>query len=215
MERSLADVLENGDERIIGRSRQFLSAVLIALITIKGKVHIILEKRAFGIKQGGEISFPGGKFEKDDRNTRNTAVRESVEELGISCENIEVLGKFGTLVNPSGVILDAYVGKINISQLSEIKYNRAEVEKIILVPMDFFLNTSPKVEKIAMENIPLFSAKELKLPKRYEKSWAGRAREVYFYSYQNEVIWGMTAEIIYEFVQELKRNGKLHMEGLK
>lgn len=51
-----------------------------------------------------------------------------------------------------------------------------------------------------MENRPLFSTSELRLPARYGNPWLGRAREVYFYNYQGEIIWGLTAEIIHEFV---------------
>ena len=69
-----------------------------------------------------------------------------------------------------------------------------------MIPIKFFQNNNPRVEKIGLENRPLFSTSELKLPARYGNSWLGRAREVYFYNYQGETIWGLTAEIIYEFI---------------
>lgn len=201
MREKLLDVLIDGEKRIIGQSRYITSAVFIGIVEIEKKEYIILEKRALHIRQGGEISFPGGKYEFEDMSTEYTAIRETVEELGIKRENIEMLGKFGNLVSPNGMILEVYVGYINIKNIADIKYNPDEVEKVILVPIEFFIENKPRIEKIGMENIPMFSTSELRLPERYGNSWTGRPREVYFYNYQGEIIWGLTAEIIYEFIQ--------------
>lgn len=198
-------VIEGGNKRIIGEKKYVISAVLIAISRLNGKECVILEKRASNIRQGGEISFPGGKFDTTDITTENTAVRECVEELGVANEKIKMIGKFGTLVNPSGMILEVYVGYIDIESIEELNYNRAEVERVLSVPLKFFIETEPRVEKIGVENIPMFSIQELRLPKRYGKSWSGNPRDVYFYNFEGEVIWGMTAEILYEFVQSLKK----------
>lgn len=203
MEKKLLEILRDGENRIIGREKYVVSAVLLGIVRREEREYIVLEKRALHIRQGGEISFPGGKFDKNDQNTKNTAIRETIEELGILKENIEVIGKFGTLVNPSGMLIDVYAGYLNIKSEDEIKYNVEEVEKVLMVPLDFFKENIPRVEKIGMENKPLFSVTELKLPERYASSWLGKSRDVYFYNYQGEVIWGITAEIIYEFIKRL------------
>lgn len=204
MRDKLLKTLIDGEKRIIGQSRYVSSAVFIGIARIEEKEFIILEKRALHIRQGGEISFPGGKYDVEDKTTEYTAIRETIEELGITRDKIEMLGKFGSLVSPNGIILEVYVGYINIQNIEEVKYNSAEVEKVILVPLDFFLENPPRVEMIGMENIPMFSTSELKLPERYGNSWTGRPREVYFYNYQGEIIWGLTAEIIYEFIQKYR-----------
>ncbi|STO31909.1 putative NUDIX hydrolase [Fusobacterium necrogenes] len=196
----LSEILAQGEKRIIGQNRYITSAVLIAIVEINAKEYIILEKRALHIRQGGEISFPGGKFDKEDITTEYTAIRETIEELGIAREKIKLKGKFGSLVSPNGIIIEVYVGYLNIKSIDELKYNIDEVEKVFLIPIKFFQNNNPRVEKIGLENRPLFSTSELKLPARYGNSWLGRAREVYFYNYQGETIWGLTAEIIYEFI---------------
>ena len=198
----LADILKDGEKRIIGRNRYITSAVFIAIAKIEEEEYIILEKRALHIRQGGEISFPGGKFDKEDVTTEYTAIRETIEELGIPKDKINLKGKFGILVSPNGIILEVYVGYVDIKNIEELNYNKDEVEKILLVPISFFKENTPRVEKIGMRNIPLFSTNELKLPARYGDSWEGRAREVYFYNFQGEMIWGLTAEIIAEFIQE-------------
>lgn len=201
MEKKLLNILQDGEKRIIGQERYITSAVFIGIVTMEKSEYIVLEKRALHIRQGGEISFPGGKYEVSDKTTENTAIRETIEELGISKEKIRILGKFGTLVSPNGIILEVYAGYIDIGSIEELNYNRDEVERVLLVPIDFFMNNIPRVEKIGVENKPLFSTSELKLPARYGSSWVGREREVYFYNFQEEIIWGLTAEIIYEFIE--------------
>ena len=201
MREKLLEILSQGDKRIIGQNRYVISAVFIAIAVIEEVEYIILEKRALHIRQGGEISFPGGKFDESDKTTEYTAIRETIEELGIPKEKIRLEGKFGALVSPNGIILEVYAGYVDIQSIEELNYNRDEVERVLLVPIKFFQDNIPRVEKIEMENKPLFSTSELRLPERYGNSWIGRAREVYFYNFQGEIIWGLTAEIIYEFIE--------------
>lgn len=201
MKNNLLKLLSNNENRIIGNRNYSLAAVLIGIVNLDEKEYILFEKRASHIRQGGEISLPGGKFDTNDKSTKNTAIRETIEEIGISRNKIEILGKFGSLVTASGIILDTYVGYLKIKDISELNFNSDEVEKLFLVPIDFFIKSKPRIEKIEMRNIPKFSTEELSLPKIYENSWTGYFRNVYFYKYQGELIWGITSEIIYDFVQ--------------
>ena len=103
-------------ETIIGKDRYFNSAVLIPIIQIKNEDHLLFEKRSLKIRQGGEVSFPGGEFDfKADKSFKDTAVRETEEELGISTQNINVFGKLGTMVAPMGVSVDAFVAVLNVN----------------------------------------------------------------------------------------------------
>lgn len=201
MKNNLLKLLSNNENRIIGNRNYSLAAVLIGIVNLDEKEYILFEKRASHIRQGGEISLPGGKFDTNDKSTKNTAIRETIEEIGISRNKIEILGKFGSLITASGIILDTYVGYLKIKDISELNFNSDEVEKLFLVPIDFFIKNKPRIEKIEMRNIPKFSTEELSLPKIYENSWTGYFRNVYFYKYQDELIWGITSEIIYDFVQ--------------
>ena len=65
------------------------------LIIIYGHDPIILmTKKAKTLKQhGGEISFPGGKWQNDDHNLLETAIRETNEELSLSIDRSQVLGQ--------------------------------------------------------------------------------------------------------------------------
>lgn len=202
MREKITEILKMDSFRIIGKKRYTNSAVLIGIINLEGKEHVVFEKRALKIRQGGEISFPGGKFEEKDGSSKETAIRETVEELGVNREKIEIIGKYGTLINASGMLLDVYIGYLHIDKIEELNFNRDEVEKLVVVPMEFFKYNKPKVEKIGVKNIPEFSPKDYNLPERYYGAWSGNSREVYFYNYQEEIIWGMTAEIIFDFIEE-------------
>jgi len=204
-------IREKLNDRIIGREKNFNSAVLASIIEIDGKFNFILEKRSKNISQGGEISFPGGGWEKTDKDFEETAIRETVEELGILSENIEVLGKLGTIIIPAGVLVEVYVGEI-LCKVEDFNINLDEVEEILIVPIDYFRENPPKLAKITVQMYPHyeldgkkveFPAKYYNLPEKYHKPWSGRDREVYLYEYYGETIWGITADIICEIVNKI------------
>lgn len=203
-------------EKIIGKEKYFNSAVIVLLVKNGDEYSLLFQKRAKDIRQGGEISFPGGRVEKSDRNSLETSLRECFEEVGIEKEEIQVKGKIGTLIIPTGVLVEAYVGCIEGKVLDSLKLNYSEVEECFTVPLKYFLETEPRVEKLKVEthpyyeengNIYEFPAKELDLPERYHKSWGGSPRKVYIYIYENKVIWGLTAEIIIELINCIKKEG--------
>ncbi len=200
-------------EKILGKDKYLNFSVIILMAKIKNIEYLIFQKRAENISQGGEICFPGGKVENYDKNSMETALRECEEEIGISRDTIEVLGKLGTHLAPSGIIIDIYAGKIELEGLKELKINYDEVEKCFFIPVEFFLKEEPRIEKLQSETLPfyeengkkyVFPFKELKLPKKYHTPWKSKPREVYFYTYEDNVIWGITGEIIYEFMKYLK-----------
>ena len=43
-------------------------------------------------RHAGEISFPGGRQDLDDEDLRDTALREAEEEIGLSADDVELVG---------------------------------------------------------------------------------------------------------------------------
>ena len=195
---------------ILGKDKYFNSAVLVPLVEIDNKFHLLFEKRANHIRQGGEVSFPGGEFDhKKDQGLRHTALRETCEELGLPSEKIKILGKIGTLVAPMGVTVDAFVGLISIKSQDELSIDKNEVEKVFLVPIDHFLKKKPEEYTVKLEvhpsykdengkNVELLPVQKLGLPERYSKPWKNGFHRVLVYNSAEEVIWGITAEIVFE-----------------
>jgi 8-oxo-dGTP pyrophosphatase MutT (NUDIX family) len=201
--------LANSPE-ILGKDKYFNSAVLVPLVEIDEKFHFLFEKRADHIRQGGEVSFPGGEFDnKKDQGLRHTAIRETTEELGLQQEKIKIIGKIGTLVAPMGVTVDAFVGLISIKSLDELAIDKNEVEKVFLEPMNHFLKQKPEEYTVKLEvhpsytdengkKVELLPVQKLGLPSRYSKPWRNGFHRILVYNSTEEVIWGITAEIIFE-----------------
>ena len=198
---------------LIARSKYRQAAILVAFYEKDGELYLVFEKRARNTRQGGDWGFPGGIVEEDDSTFAETAVRETMEELGVDRADIELLGKLGTLVTPGGTLVEAYVGKLLIESVESLAFDRNEVEELIKVPFRFFLETSPETYELIVETHPycerdgkkvLFPAEELGLPEMYHRAWRGRNRKVYLYRYEDRVIWGIAGEIVYETVRRAK-----------
>jgi len=200
---------------IIGKERFLNSAVLIPIINFQGKAFILFEKRSASVRQPGEISFPGGHIDsKVDKDSLSAAIRETSEELGIATEQINVLGRLGTLVAPMGVIVEAFVGNLSISNLDQLKIDTREVDRIFLIPLDYFISNDPEEYNTRLELHPyaldekgekreLLPVKDLGLPERYANSFNGKHR-VLVYRTDEEIIWGITAELIFELSKKLR-----------
>jgi len=51
------------------------------------------------VHMGGEVSFPGGMYEKEDVDLENTALRETEEETGLDKTKVNVIGPIDTVVS--------------------------------------------------------------------------------------------------------------------
>ncbi|MGM0418989.1 MAG: NUDIX hydrolase [Thermodesulfobacteriota bacterium] len=197
---------------IHGKEKLFNSAVLITLILINDEYNFVFEKRAKGIRQEGEICFPGGMYESDsDDSCMKTAVRETSEELGIDMHNINVLGRLDTIVAAMGATIEPFIGTLENTAPENIVIQETEVEKVFFVPVSWFLKNKPEVYHVALEMKSyvyengekkiIFPAKELGLPEKYHNSWGGIRQKVFLYRYKDEVIWGLTAEMVSQFLK--------------
>jgi 8-oxo-dGTP pyrophosphatase MutT (NUDIX family) len=202
---------------VLGREEYFNSAVLIPLVFVNMEYHLLFEKRSTSIRQGGEICFPGGEIDFDnDKSFQETAIRETVEELGISKDNIEKIGSLDTFVGPMGVMVDSIVAKLIVTDLEKINFDKNEVERVFTIPISFFLETQPEVYEMRQElqsfylnekgkRIDLLPVKQLGLPERYLKPRQGKKHKVYVFKYDSEIIWGITAALIVEFISKIKK----------
>lgn len=201
---------------IIGKDLYLNSAVLIPIIVLDNSEFVLFEKRSSTVRQPGEISFPGGHFDlRYDKDFLSTAIRETSEELGIENTCIEIIGSIGTLVAPMGVIVETYLGILKINSLDELKIDHKEVERIFLIPLEYFINNKPEIYFTRLELHPyitkedgekeeLLPIKELGLPEKYSLPWTRGKHRVLVYKTSEEVIWGITAELIFELSKRVK-----------
>ena len=175
------------------------NAVLIPLVNKEGEIHILFEVRQAGIRQGGEICFPGGRIEEGE-SAEEAAVRETAEELLIPEEKIEVIAPMHVMSGPGGAKIYSCLGFLHEYQGS---YSIQEVDRTFTVPLSWFAAYAPRTSTGAMaveteENFPF----DL-LPGGREYPWHKIPRRFYFYESEGGVIWGITAELLYHALEIL------------
>lgn len=186
------------------------SAVLIPIVNKGGELFLLFEKRSQYVSQPGEICFPGGMKDPDDNDFEMTAVRETVEEIGLHEKEIVIIGKLGVLTGSRQLVIHAYVGLISWESLVNARYNQEEVEEICLVSLDELSDTAVEEYRIRMTaynyeknnpNQEILPVNQLGLPERYNKEWDLGYRHIYLYNLSNLQIWGLTGELVKHFIE--------------
>jgi len=99
---------------------------------------LILRTSGHGV-HSGQVSFPGGKKEENDRSLEDTALREAEEEIGINKNDVKIIGALSELyIPPSGFLVQPFVGYLNKKPLFHPHKN--EVQKLIEVPLDLIMD---------------------------------------------------------------------------
>ncbi len=151
------------------------SAVLVPLVEKSNGTKIILTIRSNDLpSHAGQISFPGGKVDAEDKNPVDTAYREAFEEIGLSEKHIKRLGYLDITTTGTNYMILPVVGLINVDFLPKI--NRNEVEDIIYLPLEFIKHKN---------NL-----------KYVDKEFNGTRKSFYLYQYKEYSIWGATARIL-------------------
>ena len=189
------------DIGIVGENFDLKSyAVTIPLVNINGIDYIIFEIRSKNLSQPGEISLPGGKIEKGE-SRKDAAIRETCEELLMDKSDMEVIGQADILVTQYGKIIYPFI--IRIKNANKINFSHHEVEKLIYVPIEFFKTSQPKTMKVKVVTEPLEEFPyDIGLAAK-DYYWQSGLLNVYFYKYEEHVIWGLTAKIIHGFINKI------------
>lgn len=166
------------------------AAVLFSIIPHINKPYelILIHRSNMGTRHRGEMSFPGGKFEpQEDESLKDTALRETEEEIGVPRSNIRIIGCLDDFPTISKFIVTPFLGLISNDQ--KLVRDEREVQKILKVPIDFFIN---KINFAEQE----FDVGDERFP-------------VFYYHYFNEensqtyTIWGVTAFLITHFLENV------------
>lgn len=162
-----------------------LSSVLVLIFPMDGKLFTCLTKRPSTMKfHPGQISFPGGKVEKEDVSAEMTALREAREEVGIEPANLEMLGKLSDFyLEISRFSIQPFLAWMDQKPVFNVDYN--EVEELILFPLSDFVEN---------ENI-----------RETEMQTLTGVLQVKYFPHEGQIIWGATAMILAELIEILKR----------
>lgn len=179
-------------------------AVLCPFLDLPEGLHLLFEVRAQGLRQGGEVCFPGGRLESGE-SPAACALRETEEELSIPREEIQLLGPADFVCSQAGFLLRPYVGLVSPAGLAALSPSPAEVAETFSVPFSFFQETAPEVYTYDLTPQPPagFPYEEVGIPADYP--WARGRVDVPIWYWQGHAIWGMTARIVRDLA---KRDGK-------
>lgn len=158
------------------------ASVLIILERSKNEEwQVVLTKRTDKVEtHKGQISFPGGAYDPSDLDEIDTALRETLEEIGVSVPRSQILGRLNKRKTISNFDVTTFIA-ISDEDLNFV-INEDEVAKVIKVPLSWLID-----------------------PTNHDKYIHPRSGEyVYkFAEYEGEVIWGVTAGIIIDLASLL------------
>jgi 8-oxo-dGTP pyrophosphatase MutT (NUDIX family) len=184
METRLRELLAARRKQNIDEPARVRSAVLIPLYQKQGDYYIVFIRRTETVKaHKGQISFPGGGMDRSDTTLRDTALRESYEEIGLRPDDVTVLGELDDeITTTSNYIVTPFVARIPWPY--RFVKNQAEVDEIISVPVSSLLDS-------------------INLEMAIETLEGGIVVDSYNYHYKGNIIWGATARILKKFLDIL------------
>lgn len=160
------------------------AAVMMLFYPKKGRTHLVLIVRnSYEGVHSAQIAFPGGKYESEDENFQNTALRETHEEVGIHPDNIEIIMPFTNLyIQPSNFMVYPFLGICR----KEIVFipDRTEVAVIIELPISDFLNDNLLIKATMSTSY----AKTIEIPA---------------FNINGHIVWGATAMMLSELKEVL------------
>ncbi len=169
--------------------RRFMirSSVATILRHEGGELQVLLIKRAQreGDRWSGHIAFPGGRAQQEDKNIRETAIRETHEEVGLSLTVDDYIGRMSDVMTLAHgtrkpMVVSPYAFKLEGDPSFTINH---EVDQVIWLPLSFLADRRNR-ETMRWER----NGMSVKLP-------------CYFYGEHR--IWGLTLRMLDELVFDL------------
>jgi len=146
----------------------------------------LIERQEYEGTHSNQISFPGGKNESGE-SMKETALRETNEEIGVDPISINIIGELTQVfVPPSNFLIHPFVGYCDFTP--DFKASEREVKRIIEVNIkDLFKKDVIRIKKMS-----------------FKKSSRNVDFEVPYLDLNNKIVWGATSIILNEFRKMLQ-----------
>ncbi|MCP3872272.1 MAG: CoA pyrophosphatase [Desulfobacteraceae bacterium] len=156
----------------------FQSTSVIALLIFNEEIELLFIQKADvkGYAWANQMAFPGGHRDEKDPSTKETALRELKEEMGISRENVDIIGSLGHFQTINSKDIEAWIGIWNKKDV--IKHDTSEISRVFQIPLRYLIDLHR--EKGFHQQTP--NVMQLTYP------------------YEDVLIWGVTAKILYHLI---------------
>ena len=170
---------------VSGSERPFASVAMILAGALNEPEVLFIERaRREGDRWSGQMAFPGGRVEEADRDLRDTAERETCEEVGIDLSGAELLGRLddqgGRRAGASSAFfIAAYVYYLAAAPALELSQ---EVEEALWVPASRLADPASRVQYELEDAAESFPGILVGHPERH-------------------VVWGLTYRLVGAFLE--------------
>jgi len=157
------------------------SAVLVLFYPVGEEIKLVFIKRPVDESvHSGQIAFPGGRVEPEDKDYVETALREANEEVNVNPSDVKIIGALSKLhIPPSNFDVFPIIG-FSIAR-PDFKGNY-EVAKLVEVKVSDLINPLTKTTRTIQHRL-------------------GRLVDVPCYLVEGEIIWGATAMMVSELIE--------------
>lgn len=180
---SLGDhVLNPTLEHMILRKGLRDAAVLVPVVDHGTEATLLLTKRTETLRShSGQVAFPGGRVDAADGSPERAALRETEEEIGLSPEFIDIVGRMPDYVTGSGYRIAPVLATVRPGFMLTI--NADEVDDAFEVPLRHLMDPANH--------------------RRESRVWQEKERFFYTMPHDRHHIWGITAGIIRTLYERL------------
>ena len=182
---AVRQTLSGREKRSVNDESLVPAAVMVLLYRKDGEYCLLLNKRTEDVEHHkGEISFPGGARDPEDRDFRDTALRETHEEMGITPADVTVLGELDDVATRSQFGVRVFVGTIPYPY--PFKPSSVEIAEVLEVPVRGLLDPDNRRQEVRWMN--------------------GKTAKQYCYAFEDHLIFGATAQIVKQFLDLFPRD---------
>lgn len=170
------------------------AAILVPILRSMDQWGLLFIRRAQSADpHGGQVAFPGGRVERDDPSIEAASLREAHEEIGLSPEDVEILGKLPPILTVTNYQIHPVIGMIPYPY--PFRLSPKEVQKVFTLSLEWLATPSN------------YRVEERQLP--YP---VGKIATIYYHPYQDEVLWGASAQIVHMLLFQISRQASSPQE---
>ena len=161
------------------------ASVLIPFLRVDSHWEILFTRRTDLVQDHkGQVSFPGGGVEPEDRSPAETALREAREEIGLDPDRVKILGYMDPMISRGGFRIDPVVGLIPWP--FPLILSEAEVSRVFTIPLAWLADPENYEERRITDgeivrNIPV----------------------IFYREYRGELLWGISGRITVMLIDRL------------